>query len=106
MNDLGCAVKTCAYNKKNCCEREEILIAGENASDSEATSCSSFRDKEGNEKISKCECNNEKPTEIHCEATHCTYNDHKECKAEHVDVTGSQAIISSETECATFIPAR
>ena len=103
MNDLACSVKTCAYNDCNCCKRENIKVEGDRAESSASTCCSSFCEKGSPRVTSACECEPKRTTNILCDAVKCRYNDERNCTAKHVDVTGSHAMVSSETECATFV---
>ncbi len=103
MNDLACGVKTCAYNESNCCKREGIKVDGQMAENSASTCCSSFCECGSPRVTSACECEPKRVTNIICDAVKCRYNDDKNCTAKHVDVTGSHALIASETECATFV---
>lgn len=103
MNDLACGVKTCAYNDCNCCKRDNIKVEGPSAEQSSATCCSSFCDSGSDRATSACHNEPKRTTNILCDAVKCRYNDDRNCTAKHVDVTGSYATVSGETECATFI---
>ena len=103
MNDLACGVKSCAYNDCNCCKRDGIKVEGTMAERSSATCCASFCECGSPRVTSACECEPKRVTNIICDAVKCRYNDDKNCTAKHVDVTGTHAMISSETECATFV---
>lgn len=101
MNDLSCGVRTCAYNSHNLCMRDNIKVEGANAMTKNATFCSSFDENKERAKAS-CDCEAKKDTNIACDAVKCAYNESHMCTAKHVDVSGSHAMLSSETECATF----
>lgn len=54
---------------------------------------------------SKCKTGNCEPkreTEVSCSATECVHNESKKCMAGHIDISGSHASSSRETECDTF----
>lgn len=102
MNDLACGVKTCAYNDCNLCKKDSIKVDGNMADSSSSTCCSSFcADKD--RATNACHCEPKKDTNILCDAVKCRYNEQNMCTAKHVDVTGSHAMVSAETECATFV---
>lgn len=103
MNDLACGVKTCVYNERNECKKNSIKVDGSMAKNSSSTYCSSFSSDKKDKVSSSCNCEPKRETDILCDVVNCRYNDDKKCSAKHVDVTGSHAAISSETECATFI---
>ena len=103
MTELGCGVKTCIYNESNLCCRQEIKVNGSSAHNSSATFCDSFKEQKS-DKVNNASCGEpEKATDIICEAVNCRYNENMKCAAKHVDVTGRNARVSDETECATFI---
>lgn len=48
-------------------------------------------------------CNAKKNVEVLCEAKNCTYNDSRKCTAETIDISGTMAHESKETQCASFV---
>lgn len=103
MSDLGCDVTTCAYNESHGCKREDIRIGGEAATSSCGTNCSSFCDEDSDRVTAAYNSEVTGRTDIQCEAVNCVNNEGRKCQADHVDVAGDRAIISDETECATFV---
>lgn len=102
MTKLDCNVSNCFYNKEKKCSKENILIEGSEATTPTETNCSSFRDQ-------GCGCSAKNATEapkdslqVNCRAKHCKYNKNQMCSAEHIGITGANACVTSETECASF----
>lgn len=103
MTTLKCSAVTCIYNKDQLCSKGNINVTGEKAEYSDETSCGSFRERsEGTAQNSAhCECGCEE-IQIDCKAHNCTYNEHCKCTASAIQVTGSHAHDSAETNCSTF----
>lgn len=101
MPELKCAVVTCVHNKQNYCDLDGIEVMGNTASVSEETSCGSFVEKKGNE-YSNSMKEATATSNIKCHACECKYNDDYKCYAGKINVAGSSASRSDETECATF----
>lgn len=100
MTSLGCNLCTCAYNENHCCCKGDINVGDKEAVTPSGTCCDSF--KTGSEVNSSCDCEPKKSIAISCEAYNCTYNENKACTADHVDISGSSADTSRETECSSF----
>lgn len=101
MPELKCTVQTCVHNNDFLCSLDRIQVGGENARQSQETSCDSFQERKGNsytnslEMASDCAC-------VDCKATECMYNENCKCHAGKISVEGGDAKTSSATECATF----
>ena len=101
MAELRCAAINCTYNKDRYCSKGDIMVGGSQAEKSVETCCESFVDK--NRDSYKSALNHPSKTiSIDCEACKCIYNKDYKCHAESVDIGGSNACHSRETECATF----
>lgn len=102
MPNLECGVKNCSHNSDNKCNLDSIKIEGRGAETTEGTLCSSFVLKKEGYKNSTCDCSPSIKSEIVCDAVNCTYNSSNMCTAKGIDVEGSNACVSGETECTTF----
>ena len=101
MAELRCAAINCTYNKDRYCSKGDIMVGGSQAEKSVETCCESFVDKSRD--TYKSALNHPSKTiSIDCEACKCIYNKDYKCHAERVDIGGSNACHSRETECATF----
>lgn len=102
MPQLKCTVETCVHNRANYCDMGHIDISGGLALTKCETACSSFKDYALNSYN-----NSNKGTsmlvDISCEACNCQYNEVGNCQAGYVEVQGSNACQSVDTECASFI---
>ena len=101
MTQLNCSVRSCNYQKDDCCCRGSIMIEGAHADRHNETCCGSFEERRG------CGCNNStaeapKMSDVSCEATNCRFNADKKCSATDIGVAGSNACSCAETECASF----
>ncbi|MBQ8804786.1 MAG: DUF1540 domain-containing protein [Tyzzerella sp.] len=101
MPELKCSVVTCVHNTQNYCELDAIEVMGNTANISEETSCGSFVEIKDNEYKNRAK-DASVTSEIKCHARECKYNDEYKCYAGKINVVGSSASRSDETECATF----
>lgn len=101
MPVLRCNVKTCLHNEDEYCCKGKILVEGENATSARATCCSSFDERTGETFKNRYETP-DTHLAVSCEAVNCIYNKKKKCVAEHITISGNQASIADETECASF----
>ncbi len=103
MSYLRCNVRSCANNQNELCIREGIRVDGPTAERKDATCCSSFTQR--GENYSNVVARNsaaQPETDIQCDAVNCSYNKECRCFAPSVDISGSSANTSRETECSTF----
>lgn len=101
MPKLRCSATTCGYNQEECCCRDEIYVAGHDASTANETCCNNFYEAEGNAR----DVVSQRPDEIieiACEAQHCMYNQNCKCHADYVDVNGYGVSNAEDTACASF----
>ena len=104
MPTLSCSVRNCYYNKENRCCKEDILVEGKHATTTDATLCDSFKikkDSYGNTCGTECTPNNS--LKVACRAENCSYNQKCMCNATHIDIVGTEASKSEQTECRTFM---
>lgn len=101
MTKLDCSVVNCTYNKENSCCKDNIHVGGHDAKVTDQTRCESFRERR-TDGMRNADDIPSKPTEISCDATTCTYNRSCKCHADQIQVAGSDANTSDQTECATF----
>ena len=80
MVTLKCDVRTCTYNKENCCCKGDISVGGKSACDCSQTCCDSFKEAKGDQYLSALE-HPSKMIDIDCEAVKCIYNSDYKCKA-------------------------
>lgn len=104
MTKLNCIVKNCYYNKDSKCCREGIDVHGEDATVTDATYCSSFKQGEDTYSSKECHCDAgpEKMLDVTCEAVHCVFNSNTKCHADKITIEGSGAKHESQTECGSF----
>lgn len=103
MAELKCGAVNCTYNEEKYCCKGDIMVGGKHADRTEDTCCESFAQKrEGHDTYTSSLSHPSKTISIDCEAVKCIYNSNYKCVAEHVDIAGSGAKISGETECSTF----
>ena len=101
MAELKCGVVTCVHNKQNYCELDSIEVLGSSAQTPQQTSCGSFVEKKGDNYSN--DAREASPTSsIVCHACECKYNEERKCNAGRINVMGSNARQTEETECATF----
>ena len=103
MTELKCSVRSCSFQKDDCCCRGNITVEGAHANRNSETSCGSFQERSGssmaNSFTNSCGC---EKIQIDCKAHNCTYNENCKCTAAAIDVAGSGAKVCSETKCDTF----
>lgn len=101
MAELKCGVNTCTYNKEAYCCKGDIMVGGRHADRKDETCCESFYERKNDSYTSSIDhaC---KTISIDCEAAKCVYNSNYKCKADHVDIKGTNAGTHGETNCATF----
>lgn len=103
MADLKCGAMNCTYNEEQCCCKGDIMVGGKNAECIADTCCESFAQRRcGQDTYTSSLSHPGRTIGIDCEAVKCIYNSNYKCVAEHVDIAGSGAIASRETECTTF----
>lgn len=101
MTLLSCSAMTCFYNKDSYCSKGDIKVEGNQAQEACETCCSSFREcTEGCGKNSTSK--GAERIQIDCSAEHCQYNENRNCVAGKVDISGTSAHSSDQTECSTF----
>lgn len=101
MPNLMCNVSNCAYNEANACCKEGIDIAGAQAMNSSATSCSSFEERTG-----AFTSSHQHPNaflNVGCAASNCAYNCSGACGAESISIGGGMSSCSCDTECSSFV---
>ena len=103
MPELKCTVETCVHNKYHCCDKGSIDVSGRDAETQSQTCCSSFADS------ASCGYSNSVKaasltSDICCDATNCQYNEGHSCQAGSVEVHGSNAMQTQDTECSSFCP--
>ena len=101
MPELRCGVVTCAHNKQNYCNLDEIEVVGSSAQISEQTSCGSFVERKGEQYTNSAKEASER-SDVLCHACECEYNKSQKCYAGSINVMGSNANCVEQTECATF----
>ena len=101
MVTLKCDVRTCTYNKENCCCKGDISVGGKSACDCSQTCCDSFKEAKGDQYLSALE-HPSKMIDIDCEAVKCIYNEDRHCVADHIGIAGDGASKAEHTLCATF----
>ncbi|MDE6903378.1 MAG: DUF1540 domain-containing protein [Lachnospiraceae bacterium] len=101
MTRLVCSATNCLYNDDRYCCKGDIQIEGEGATTSNATCCSSFRERKG-EMGRNAAMEPTRDIEIDCKACHCKYNEDCRCTADQIGIGGSHACKCQETECMTF----
>ncbi len=102
MPILRCSVSTCMHNKKDECCLEKIDVSGKDAETAVSTACESFSQKSDTMTNSMGEEMPQPVVNIKCDATKCTHNEKCICAADHIQVNGSKAQTTKETECSTF----
>ena len=74
MTELKCSVRSCSFQKDDCCCRGNITVEGAHANRNSETSCGSFEEKKN------CGCANStgkppKMSDVTCEAVNCKFNE-------------------------------
>ena len=80
MTELKCSVRSCSFQKDDCCCRGNITVEGAHANRNSETSCGSFEEKKN------CGCANStgkppKMSDVTCEAVNCKFNEGRKCHA-------------------------
>lgn len=101
VTELKCSVRSCSFQKDDCCCRGNITVEGAHANRNSETSCGSFEEKKN------CGCANStgkppKMSDVTCEAVNCKFNEERKCHAKDIQVAGTNACTCMETECASF----
>lgn len=103
MAELKCGAVNCTYNEDHYCCKGDIMVGGKHADSTEGTCCESFAERRGGKDVYTSSLSHpSRIISIDCEAVKCIYNSNYKCVADHVDIAGSSAGTSRETECATF----
>ena len=102
---LECTAEECAYNKSQCCCRDDVSVAGSAASTTKETCCDSFHKKGAGGAVNTCSCSTPKRSvEINCDARGCVYNNDSKCFADRIGISGAGVTDGTKTQCATFRP--
>lgn len=101
MPVLSCAATTCVYNKEELCSKGDIQVGGEDAQHSSDTCCSSFKER-AEDSMSNSTGAGCGTIDVECLACECSFNKEEKCFAGAIDIEGSEASESEETECGTF----
>lgn len=103
MPELKCTVETCIHNKQQYCDKNYIEVNGGDVAKYKGdTSCASFKDY-ALDNYSNSTKGATLMSDISCDATTCMYNTNSMCAAGVVEVQGSNACHSGDTECASFV---
>lgn len=100
---LDCSVNNCQHNDSNLCNKNNIIVSGDQACSSDCTCCGSFQERRM-DSYSSSTGEASRPTSVSCEATNCTYNDNNLCVANQIGINGYNANASEQTQCSTFKP--
>lgn len=100
---LDCSVTSCYYNDSKLCNRNNIVVGGDQACSSDSTCCDSFQER-SMDSYSSSTGEASRPTSVTCEAVNCTYNENNLCMANQIGISGHTAHQPEQTECATFKP--
>ncbi|MBR3692660.1 MAG: DUF1540 domain-containing protein [Clostridia bacterium] len=98
MPRITCSAKSCAYNRDRTCGLPDVHVSGAEARRPAATSCADF--------CTDGRCVAPHPeafARVACTAGECRHNGGGRCEAGAIDIGGSAAVCSGETECDTFI---
>ena len=101
MPRLDGSVVNCRYNQDHGCIRDNISVGGAGASSTSETCCDSFEEKRGDTFTNSTKEPSLK-VNIRCEAKKCVHNDDCNCRADGIDVGGSNACRCEQTACGTF----
>ncbi|MBQ7625045.1 MAG: DUF1540 domain-containing protein [Clostridia bacterium] len=102
MSSLRCSAGNCVNNEHGLCALPIIRVDGDDAKRVCDTFCQSFSHRTGSAQNSVFSGNADERTEIKCTAEECAYNSDGYCDSPIVEVSGSGASRSGETECRTF----
>ncbi|MBU3131539.1 DUF1540 domain-containing protein [Clostridium gasigenes] len=102
MNKINCIVNNCSYNKSDICYSTRVNIGGKTATEECDTCCGSFLDKKlysdlTNNVNTQCYCDC-----LICKVESCEHNYNNLCNLNSINVSGENAKIYSETNCASF----
>lgn len=118
MTRLSCTARNCVNNEGGLCGAENILVKGVEASSSQETFCSSFKEETVVSQIAAIGNTNyvgevmqmlsdmsdiKMSPNVHCYATRCFYNGNGICEARDMMIIGDGAKDSRDTLCQTFI---
>ena len=98
-SNLKCSATNCAHNNCGNCYAGGINVAGQSATTTAQTCCSSFEDR-SNAAFTNCTSCSDHCTctsDIHCDATNCKYNQNSCCTSNNVNINAATA--SCETFC-------
>ncbi|MBS6519029.1 MAG: DUF1540 domain-containing protein [Clostridium sp.] len=101
MTRLDCNVTGCVHNSENCCCRNSITVEGKAATEKCGTCCASFDENKG-QMFKNMFKTPESQLRVACEAENCVYNKDKFCAADHIGITGGNAVEAHQTECSSF----
>ena len=101
MTILSCSATTCVYNKDELCSKGDIRVGGERAQHPSETCCESFIERNENS-MSNSTGSASGTIDVDCDACDCTFNKEKKCSANAIEIEGSDACDTEETECASF----
>ena len=101
MPKISCTAHSCVYNTSNCCSLSDVKVGGSGAKKACDTRCDSFMERTSGAQnsIATSACSF---TDIDCAAKKCMYNKDGFCSASAVNVSGTGACCSDQTECETF----
>ena len=103
MSYLRCNARNCSNNQNDLCIREGIRVDGMSANHKDDTCCSSFTQRgESYSNVVTHDTTAKPETDIQCDAGNCNYNKECRCFAPSVDISGSSASTSRETQCSNF----
>ena len=105
MVTLKCDVRTCTYNKENCCCKGDISVGGKSACDCSQTCCDSFKEAKGDQYLSALE-HPSKMIDIDCEAVKCIYNSDYKCNADNVKIGKEAKVGSADSEHIELVSKR
>lgn len=101
MPILSCSATTCVYNKEELCSKGDIMVSGDRAQHPSETCCDSFveRNEDSMSNSTGTGCGT---IDVDCGACECTFNKEDKCSASAIEIDGSDACESDETECGSF----
>ena len=102
---VNCSAKTCGYNEKSHCSKNNIDIEGLFAKSKIRTFCQSFKNPHDNENLMKemaKEMTADTSIYVSCSANYCAYNKDNYCEAKIINIGNENAKYRSETQCDSF----
>ena len=103
MSYLRCNARNCSNNQNELCIRERLRVDSATADTKNATCCNSFTQRgENYSNVVSRNSQAQPETDIQCDVINCSYNKDLKCAAASVDISGSTACTSRETQCSTF----